>query len=159
MQKKTLILVIILALALMIVPAGCSRGNISAGDINTTPEDINTAPATDNEPNDAGPVAAELPPQAPENPGQQMIAIPLRGEKDVVSDDHGTPHTPVTIVDSEIFASHSLSDGTELCWYLGNGVKSCAYHRPGGDWTQFLAEDSAYQLSSVVTPNYYALFS
>jgi len=50
----------------------------------------------------------------------------------------------VNISENNVLSLSKLSDGTEVCWYIIDDIRSCAYRKHGGEWIRFVTEDSGY---------------
>jgi len=76
------------------------------------------------------------------------VTIPIHGDRVNIYDsayNQVSTSSAVIISDHSILSLTELSTELEICWYLDNEVQKCAYRRYGGDWIQFLAEDSGYR--------------
>ena len=78
----------------------------------------------------------------------ESVVIPIHGVKvnntEFAYNQVSTPST-VEINEDTVLSMTELSDELDICWYLDNDIQKCAYRRYGGEWFQFLAEDSAYR--------------
>jgi hypothetical protein len=71
----------------------------------------------------------------------------LSGEQYSVSDYPNAEFETYTAPESEVadvIASLTLENGVETRWYEYDGLKCCAFRKPGGEWTRFLMEEALH---------------
>gem|GEM_PF-6649208 len=148
LNSKKLLYVIIVVAAVFTVALGIGFA-ISRADKIPLNDDGITLSATDNECAEPTPPIT-TPTIHAEQPTSEVTTILLQGIENTYAHKEQFPQA-VTIRESDIFVLYSLSDGTELCWYVDNerqyengAAYSCAYKKQGGSWIWFLAENSNY---------------